>query len=123
MLKLTFCLRRLPRLSREEFQQYWLETHGPLVRRHARALAIRRYVQLHSLEHPLNAGLREQRGAPEGYDGVAQLWWDDLEALIEAGATPEGQEAALALLEDEKRFIDLENSPLWLGREETLIPG
>ena len=123
MLKLTFCLRRLPRLSREEFHQYWLETHGPLVRRHARALAIRRYVQLHSLEHPLNEGLREQRGAPEGYDGVAQLWWDDLEALIAAGATPEGQEAALALLEDEKRFIDLENSPLWLGREETIISG
>jgi hypothetical protein len=23
MIKLTFCLRRLPHLSREEFQRYW----------------------------------------------------------------------------------------------------
>ncbi len=121
MVKLTFCLRRLPRLSLQEFQQYWLETHGPLVRRHAQALGIRRYVQLHSLDHPLNAGLREPRGAPEGFDGVAQLWWDDLEGLMKAGATPEGQEAALALLEDEKRFIDLEKSPLWLGHEKTIV--
>jgi uncharacterized protein (TIGR02118 family) len=123
MVKLTFCLRRLPRLSLEEFQQYWLETHGPLVRRHAQALGIRRYVQLHSVDHPLNAGLREARGAPEGFDGVAELWWDNLEDLMKSGATPEGGEAALALLEDEKRFIDLEKSPLWLGHEKTIVSG
>jgi len=121
MVKLTFCLRRLPRLSLDEFQQYWLETHGPLVRRHARALGIRRYVQLHSIEHPLNAGLRETRAAPEGFDGVAELWWDSLEEMMKAGATPEGREAALALLEDERRFIDLEKSPLWLGHEKTIV--
>lgn len=121
MVKLTFCLRRLSHLSLDEFQQYWLETHGPLVRRHAQALGIRRYVQLHSIHHPLNAGLRESRAAPEGFDGVAELWWDSLEELMTAGATPEGREAALALLEDERRFIDLENSPLWLGHEKTIV--
>jgi len=40
MIKLVFCLRRLPNLSREEFQRYWLDTHGPLVRELAPALAI-----------------------------------------------------------------------------------
>ncbi|MGH7820684.1 MAG: EthD domain-containing protein [Candidatus Binatia bacterium] len=34
MVKLVFCLRRLPHLSRAEFQRYWRETHGPLVRKH-----------------------------------------------------------------------------------------
>jgi uncharacterized protein (TIGR02118 family) len=121
MVKLTFCLRRQAHLSLEEFQQYWLETHGPLVRRHARALGIRRYVQLHSIDHPLNAGLRESREGPEGFDGVAELWWDSLEELMTAGATPEGREAALALLDDERRFIDLEKSPLWLGHEKTIV--
>ena len=45
MIKLVFCLRRLPHLSREEFHRYWLDTHGPLVRERAPALgasAIRR---------------------------------------------------------------------------------
>ena len=31
MIKLTFCLRRLPHLTREEFQTYWREQHAPLV--------------------------------------------------------------------------------------------
>src|SRR5205823_13171406 len=84
MLKLTFVLRRLRSLSREEFQRYWWQTHGPLVRRHAAALRIRRYVQVHTLDDPLNAALRESRGAEEGYDGVAELWSEsraDLEAV------------------------------------------
>ena len=49
MIKLSFCLRRLSPLSREEFQRYWFDTHGPLVRKHAEALRIQRYVQTHTL--------------------------------------------------------------------------
>ncbi len=44
MIKLIFCVRRLSHLSRDAFQQYWRETHGPLVRRHAAVLVI----QLHA---------------------------------------------------------------------------
>src|SRR5881628_820056 len=98
MLKLVFPLRRLRTLSREQFQKYWYETHGPLVRRHARALRIRRYVQLHTVEDPLNAVLRESRGAEEAYDGVAELWWDSREDLEAALAAPEARQAASELL-------------------------
>jgi hypothetical protein len=31
MIKLSFCLVRLPSLTREAFQAYWLGTHAPLV--------------------------------------------------------------------------------------------
>ena len=31
MIKLVFCLRRKPTLSREDFQAYWREIHAPLV--------------------------------------------------------------------------------------------
>ncbi|HBQ49001.1 MAG TPA: EthD family reductase, partial [Hyphomonas atlantica] len=48
MIKLTFCLRRLPHLSREEFQVYWREKHAPLVAKHAEVLGILRYVQNHT---------------------------------------------------------------------------
>ena len=121
MIKLTFCLVRLPHLNREAFQDYWWNTHGPLVASVADALRIRRYVQLHSLPAEANAGTRASRNAPEEYDGVAELWFDSLEALAENGRRPEAQAAGLLLLEDEKRFIDLPRSPLWWGQERVVV--
>ncbi len=121
MIKLVYALRRLPHLSREEFQRYWLDTHGPLVRDRAGALRIRRYVQVHTLETPLNDALRESRGALEPYDGVAELWYDSADDLAAGGTSPEGQKAARELLEDERRFIDLQRSALWIGEEHPIV--
>jgi len=121
MLKLVFCLHRLPHLSRAEFQRYWRETHGPLVRRHAAALRIRRYVQVHTLDDSLQDILRATRGGPEEYDGVAELWWDDRAAFEAALADPAGQAAARELLEDERRFIDLTRSPLFVADERPVV--
>ena len=121
MIKLVFCLRRLPHLSRQEFQRYWLETHGPLVRELADALGVKRYVQVHTVTSAFSEGLRRHRGASEDFDGVAELWWDSIEDFARAGATAEGREAGRRLLEDEKRFIDLPRSPIWFGEERTLV--
>ena len=121
MLKLTFCLHRLPGLSRDEFQRYWRETHAPLVRRHADALGVERYVQVHAGHDDLSAALRAGRGGPEAYDGVAELWWKDRPAFEAALATPAGQRAGAELLADERRFIDLSRSPLWLGDENPVV--
>jgi uncharacterized protein (TIGR02118 family) len=121
MVKLVFCLRRLPHLSREEFQRYWRETHGPLVRTHAGALRIRRYVQVHTLDDPLQDALRASRGGPEAFDGVAELWWESRTDFAAAIADPAGQQAARELLDDERRFIDLASSPLWIGEELPIV--
>ena len=121
MVKLVFCLRRLPELSRAEFQRYWREKHGPLVRQHATTLRIRRYVQLHTREDALNDVLRASRGGPEPYDGIAELWWESRDDLHAATASPEGQRASLELLEDERRFIDLVRSPLWIADEHPVV--
>jgi uncharacterized protein (TIGR02118 family) len=119
MIKLTFCLHRLPHLSRAEFQDYWFNTHAPLVASVREALKIRRYVQLHSLADTDNAPFAVARGAPEPYDGVAQLWWDSLEDL--ATDTSKARAAGALLLEDERKFIDLPRSPLWLGEERVIF--
>ncbi len=121
MIKLTFCLHRLPGLSREAFQEYWLDKHGPLVAKHREALRIRRYAQLHSITADLNEAVRAGRGAPEMYDGVAQLWWDNLDDLAAAMTSPEGQAAGSTLLEDERKFIDLSRSPLFFGEEKVIF--
>jgi uncharacterized protein (TIGR02118 family) len=121
MVKLVFCLKRLPHLSREEFQRHWRERHAALVREAAPALAIRRYVQVHTLANPLNERFRAGRGGPEEYDGVAELWFDSVDDLVTAGGTPEGRAASRRLLEDERRFIDLARSPLWLSQDHEVI--
>lgn len=119
MIKLTFALVRLPHLSREAFQRYWFETHAPLVASVKDVLRIRRYVQLHSLPAEVSEPLRQTRGGPEDFDGVAQLWWDSFEDV--AQRDPEAVEAGRKLLEDERRFIDLARSPLWWGEEKVIF--
>ena len=123
VLKLTFCLRRLSTLSLAEFQDYWLNKHGPLVRSLQPALGMVRYVQLHRLPGDLADGMRRVRGAPEPYDGVAELWWESEESYRAARRNSAAREAGRELLEDEAKFIDLPRSPLWLSREEVIYAG
>lgn len=123
-LKIVFCLRRLPTLSPDEFYRYWLENHGPLVRRHAAALRIRRYSQGHTFTDPRIEPAVDARGClTPPYDGVAEVCWDSVEELVEAASTPEGRAAGRALLEDERRFIDLPNSSLFYVREHQILAG
>jgi hypothetical protein len=118
MIRLEFVLRRKSGMSRTEFQQYWREVHGPLVAKHSTTLNIHRYIQLHTLDDPINDQLAGARGSMEQpYDGVAELWWTTREAMVASFGNAAGQAASKELLEDEKRFIDLPNSPLWFAYE------
>ena len=120
MIKLTFCLKRLPSLTRAQFQDYWFNTHAPLVAKHREALRIRRYVQLHTGNDAMNAAVAASRGAPEVFDGVAELWWDSFDDIM-TNDSAEARAAGLALLEDERKFIDLPRSPLFFGEEKTVF--
>lgn len=121
MLKLVYVIRRREDVPEEEFHRYWREEHGPLVRRHAAAMRARRYVQSHTAEPALNAMLRGSRGAAPAFDGITEVWWDSREALEAGLATPEGREAARALLEDEARFIDFAASSLFVTEEHEVF--
>jgi EthD domain len=118
MIRLLFVLRRKPGMSLAEFQQYWRGVHGPLVAKHSTTLDILRYVQLHTLEDPVNDQLAGARGKMEPlYDGVAELWWNNREEVAASFGSAAGEAAGKELLEDEARFIDLPNSPLWFAYE------
>ncbi len=117
MLKVVYCLRRQPHLGPAEFQAYWRTVHGPLVVERAAVLGICRYVQSHTLDDAAHAPLRTPRGTAEPYDGVAELW------LATVGTSAlQAREAALALLEDERRFIDLARSCVFVTAEHELVP-
>ena len=120
MIKLVFCLRRRADLSREEFQKYWLEEHGPFFQQNAGTMRSKKYVQSHTLNTPMNDAFRESRGMRAEYDGVAEVWFESEADVMEAMSTPEGQKLAGALLEDESTFIDHTNSSAFLVEEHVL---
>ena len=120
MVHLIFCLRRLPHLSREEFQRYWREQHAALVKKHAATLGIKRYVQAHTIDPALSQGIVAARNAPDPYDGVAELWFDITE-LADRLSNEDARAAGLALLEDERRFIDLPRSPIFFADDHVEI--
>lgn len=123
MVKLMFCLRRRHDLTRAQFQEYWRTSHGELGVASAGALGYRRYVQSHTADIALNDSLRASRGAPEPFDGVVELWFDDTDAIVATFSSPEGRRAAQALLNDELNFVDLEASPIFVVQEHVMVEG
>ena len=99
MLKMVFLVHRRPGMAAEDFRTYWTQTHAPIA---ARLPGLRRYVQNHALT--------PEGEDPPAFDGFAEMWWDDADAMQQSMASPEGQ-AALA---DVENFLDV-------GRMQTLI--
>jgi hypothetical protein len=112
VVKLVFCCRRRPELTREEFQKYWLDEHGPLVRSLREALPqMRRYVQSHTLDTPANDAVQASRGTAD--------WFDSLDAM--GSTTEDAATAGRRLLEDESTFIDFANSSVFLTVEHDIF--
>lgn len=123
MIKFVMCVKRHPNLSRSEFQDYWLNHHGPLFKKFADTYKAVRYVQSHTIESPLNENIRKSRGLSEPYDGVGEIWWQSEEDFLTAISSPEGQKLRTMFIEDEARFIDLQASAAFFTIEHIIING
>ena len=117
MIKLVMCLTRHPDMTREEFKDYWMNRHGPFFMANAGTMRVKKYVQSHTVDTPLNEGLRSSRGMLPEYDGVAEVWFESEQQLMEAMSSPEGQQLSAALLEDEGNFIDHSKSSAFIVEE------
>ncbi|HKA54070.1 MAG TPA: EthD domain-containing protein [Candidatus Binatia bacterium] len=71
LVKTIFQLKRKPGMSLADFRKYWIDDHGPIV---CQLPGLRRYVQCHTVDAAYSY-------AEPKWDGVAQLWVDDLAAL------------------------------------------
>ena len=121
MIKLVYCLRRRANLSPEEFQRYWLKTHGPKVKDAAEVLQARRYIQSHTCGSELNQAFAASRGLAPAYDGITEVWWNSLEEAKAAMATPAAVEAMAKLLEDESQFIEFSQSCVFMTTEHVIF--
>ncbi|MEM9282337.1 MAG: EthD domain-containing protein [Verrucomicrobiota bacterium] len=117
MIKLVMCLCRRSDMSREEFQAYWLNQHGPFFQEKSPTMRAKKYVQSHTISSPLNDGFKVSRGLIDEYDGVAEVWFESEEDLVEAMGTTEAQQLGLELLEDEENFIDHSKSAAFIVKE------
>ncbi|MEZ5541963.1 MAG: EthD domain-containing protein [Pseudomonadota bacterium] len=117
MIKFIMCITRHPNMTRAEFKDYWMNKHGPFFMSIAGAMGAKKYVQSHTLDTPLNEGLRTSRGMQPEYDGVAEVWFESEETLMEGMSSPEGQKFGAALLEDEGNFIDHSKSSAFIVEE------
>ena len=125
MIKLVFCCRRKPGMTVEQFQQRWLDVHGPLVRKlRAELPMMKRYVQSHTLAGPVGdavqAGLRTSRGTMAPYDGITEVWFDSLEAMGGGGGEA-ARAAGQRLLEDESEFIDFAHSSVFVTEAKEIF--
>ena len=120
MVKLVMCLCRNPKMSREQFQDYWLNSHGPFFQKFADTHKAKKYVQNHTIDTPLNNELRESRGMAQEYDGVAEIWFESEKEFVDAMSSPEGQKLGAALFEDEANFLDHAKSTAFFAEEHEL---
>ena len=121
MIKLVYVIERRSDVSEKDFFEYWLNQHGPLVRRHANAIRAKKYVQSHLIDTPMNEALRSARGMLGPVAGITEVWWDSVEDFQAAYSTPEGQAAGAELSADEDKFIDVKNSQVFLTQEHVIF--
>ena len=91
-VKVLSLLTRKPDTQIAAFQQYWREHHGPLA---AKIPQARRYLQCHVRPSAYADGR-----APR-YDGVAEMWFEDFQAVRDSGNTDEYRAVRL----DEPKFL------------------
>jgi uncharacterized protein (TIGR02118 family) len=107
MIKLVYCISKKAGLTDDEFFRYWEDVHGPIG---ARIPGLRKLVQSRRLTLP------GDKRRPD-YDGVAEVWFDDLEALLAARQSPEW-EASTA---DEANFIDHDRVAYFVSEERVIL--
>jgi uncharacterized protein (TIGR02118 family) len=106
MVKLVYCITRKRGMSEKEFFRYWKDVHGPIG---AQIPYLRRLVQSHRIVVP------GDKYEPD-YDGMAELWFDDMQALVAARQTAEWKAAT----EDEANFIDHDKVAYFVSEEHLI---
>jgi len=107
MIKLVYCISKKPGMTDAEFFDYWKNVHGPIG---SRIPGLRRLVQSH------RRNVAGDKHSPD-FDGMAELWFDDAEALLATRQSPEWK----ASHEDEANFIDHSKVAYFVSEEHVIL--
>src|SRR5688572_4018969 len=102
MIKSIGLLRRKEGWTHEQFVKHWVEVHAPMAHELKR---VRRYVLNLVVNEPTRSDVPSMM--PLGnIDGIAEVWYDDMETYEAHKASPEGKE----WLADAAKFIGSVNT-------------
>jgi uncharacterized protein (TIGR02118 family) len=107
MIKLVYCFKKKAELSDQEFFDYWKNVHAPIG---ARIPGVRRFVQSRRLSIPGDK-------TPGDFDGMVELWFENVEALLSARRSQEWQ----ASTADEQNFIDHSKVAYFVSEEHIIF--
>ncbi len=110
-IRLFFGLRRLERLTRAAFHDYWLNRHAEIGRR---LIPPYTYHQIHADEEATGALALQAGLSASTYDGMVEVHFPDVDAFVRQLSRAD---VAAEALEDEKNFIDHARSQFWAFRE------
>jgi uncharacterized protein (TIGR02118 family) len=117
-VKLFEFLRRKAGTTPAQFNAHWRDVHTPLLTDEP---TLRRHVRRYELNHRLVADAERDRVdgevADTGWDGVAVLWFDDVEALRAFGNEP----AVAALYADAPAFREDERLIVVTEDPDTIV--
>jgi uncharacterized protein (TIGR02118 family) len=111
MIKGYSLLAKRPDVSSEFFHEHWRTVHAD----HARKItSLRRYIQAHRIDAQVPGF------AQSPYDGIAEVWWDD---LATAGLVANDPDYVNNAQLDEPNFIDMNRLAHVLTEERPLGQG
>lgn len=103
MIKAIYFIKRKPGMSLAAFREYWLTDHAVLV---VKVPGLVKYVQSHTND----PGYRKHEPI---YDGIAELWYENLDDMRKTANTPISNET----LADDEKFLDMSKFAFILTKE------
>lgn len=107
MIKVVYCITKKPGLTDEQFFDYWQNVHGPIG---ASIPGLRKLIQSRRVTVPGDKYAAD-------YDGMAELWFDDVAALLKARQSPEWKASSA----DESNFIDSRRCAYFVSQEQSIV--
>jgi uncharacterized protein (TIGR02118 family) len=104
MVKVVWFLRKAPHLSLDEFHDWWLNSHAPLIAQKQGRMIARYVVNVRAGRDDLPAGT----GTPFDWDGMAEEWFAseaDARRAFSLPAAPETRADVMAHVSAMSRLI------------------